>query len=126
MRAFHPRREHSALYGVSADSIAIWCRVHITTARRWKRGEDPPFAAIRWTELKSTGNLGLVDPLWDGWALREGMLVSPEQVSVSTGEIRSLPFLRTLIAHYQAEQRLTRQSDWVSGRWEPAKQLEAG
>ena len=126
MRAFHPGHEHSALFGVNTDAIASFCRVHITTARRWKRGEDPPFTAIRWIELMSTRNLGLVDPAWDGWTLRDGALISPEQVSVSTGEIRALPFLRTLIAHYQTEQRLTRQADWVSGRWEPAKQLEAG
>ncbi len=126
MRAFHPQREHSALYGISADSIATFCKVHVTTARRWKRGEDPSFAAIRWIELKSTGNLGLVDPAWDNWILRDGKLISPEQVAVSTGDIRALPFQRSLIAHNQAEQRLTRQADWISGRWEPAKQLEAG
>ena len=126
MRAFRPRHEHVALYGVSSNSIATWCRVHMTTARRWKRGEDPPFAANRWIELKNTCDLGLVDPAWDGWRLRDGMLISPEQNSSSTGDIRAMPFLRTLIAHYQAEQQLARQADWVSGRWEPAKQLEAG
>jgi len=35
-----------ALYGISAEVIAELCGVHITTARRWKRGEEPTFAAF--------------------------------------------------------------------------------
>ena len=120
MRTFRPGMGHAVLYGISAKEIADWCGVTTRTARRWKRGEDPPQAAIEVIELRSTGNLGVVDQDWRGWKIREGKLISPDGIEFTSGDVLSLTFLRQLIAHYQSEQRVPRQSDWISERWEPA------
>jgi hypothetical protein len=60
MRLFKPGGIE-ALNGISAERIAEICRVHITTARRWKRGEEPPFTALELIQLHEGGELGVVD-----------------------------------------------------------------
>ena len=120
MRAFRPIDQHPALYGIRAEFIADVVQVHITTARRWKRGEDPPFAATQIVELMTTGNMGVIDRDWSGWALRKGLLIAPNGDQFSTGEVMSMTYWRALAHSYQAEQKLPRQADWVAGEWVPA------
>ena len=120
MRAFRPIDQHPALYGIQAETIAGIAQVHITTARRWKRGEDPPYAATQLVELLSTGNMGIVDRDWTGWALKDGLLVAPNGDRFSPGEVMSMTYWRALAHSYQAEQRLPRQADWIAGEWVPA------
>ncbi len=124
MRAFQPPRGHPALYGIPADVIANWTQVHITTARRWKRGEEPPHAAVQMIELRATGELKVVDLAWHGWRLKDGALLSPNGDSFTPNEIMAGPYWRTLVRAYQAEQRLPRQADWVHGEWVPAAVAE--
>ena len=126
MRAFQPRIEHPALYGITAETIAGWCGCHVTTARRWKRGEEPPHAAIQLIELLSTGNLGVINPAWDGWVLKGKDLIAPHGEVFSRGDILSLRFLAQQVAHLQSEARLPRQIDWINGRWEVAREVVAG
>jgi hypothetical protein len=124
MRAFRPRREHSALYGVSAERISEWCGCHLTTARRWRRGEEPPKSALILIELMNTGDLGLLDPAWSGWRLRGDKLFAPtDDQGFTTGDIMSIPWIRQMVRHLQSESRLPRQSDWVSGTWSPAREI---
>jgi hypothetical protein len=123
VRAFQPHTEHHALYGISAETIADWCKVHVTTARRWKRGEEPPFAALQLIELLSTGNLGIINPAWDGWILKGNSLVAPHGEIFSRGDILSLTFVRQQVAHLMSESRLPRQADWINGRYEVAREI---
>jgi hypothetical protein len=125
MRAFHPRREHPALYGVSAERISKWCGCHLTTARRWRRGEEPPKSALILIELMNTGDLGLIDPAWSGWLLRGKNLIAPHGEVFSRGDVLSLRFLAQQVAHLMSEARLPRQSDWINGRWEVAQEHAA-
>ena len=125
MRAYCPGEEHPALHGIPAETIAELCRVHITTARRWKRGEEPPYTALKLIELLTTGNLGVIDLRWQGWRLHHGSLISPDGMDFSPGDIHAMTFLRQLIASYQSAQRLPRQADWVTERWEPSNELDA-
>ena len=74
MRPIRPGRIEE-LDGISAETIAEWTGVHITTARRYKRGEVPPFATMELIRLRATGDLGVVDPIWAG-------LESPQRRSV--------------------------------------------
>ena len=120
MRAFRPGQQHFALYGIQAEQIADWCQVHVTTARRWKRGEDPPHAAAQLVELHTTGNLGIVDDAWDGWSIKKELLIAPNGDRFAPGEVMAMQFWRSLARTYQAEQRLPRQADWVEGTWVPA------
>lgn len=77
-----------ALHGVSAERIAEICRVHITTARSWKRGEKPPFTALELTQLRESGERRAVDLKWAGWRMAAGKLISNDRVSEFTlGEI---------------------------------------
>jgi hypothetical protein len=124
MRAFK-RSGIPELSGVNAELIAELCGVHVTTARRWKRGEYPPLSALKVIALYQTGELGAVDPKWNGWSLRNGSLTTPDEAYTFTpGEVQAIPFHKQLIRHYQDEQRLPRQGDWVSEKWIPAAELE--
>ena len=124
MRAFRPTKQHPFLYGIRADTIADWVGCHITTARRWKRGEYPPPAAIQIIGLRSSGNLGLVNPAWSGWCLKDDDLISPNGDKFAPDDIMAGPYWRTLVRAYQTEQRLPRQADWVQGTWVPAVACE--
>lgn len=118
------RKGSDALHGVPAEVIAELCGVHITTSRRWKRGEWPPLSALKVIALHATGRLDAIDTSWSGWSIRHGELVTPDGAySFKPGEVQALPFLKQLIRHYQAEQALPRQADWVSGRWIPSAEI---
>lgn len=123
MRRYTPGRD--PFYGVSAEAIAAAVDVHITTARRWKRGEEPPHAARIVIDLM-TGeqDLGVLFPEWRGWRIKEDKLYGPNDVGYAPGEILATDYWRTLIRHYQAEQRLPRQADWVDEVWQPAVELD--
>lgn len=125
MRLFKPGGGIEALEGVTPEVIAEVCGVHITTARRWKRGEMPPLSALKIIRLHTTGELGEIDLKWAGWRLRHGQLVAPHGEQFETGDVMSIRFLRQLIASYQTDQRYERQADWISEKWEPATEREA-
>lgn len=122
-RTFAPGRI-TEIWGISAEKIAGWTGVHITTARRWKRGESPPKAALEIIQIRDTGELGVVDKAWAGWRLIDGMLYSPEQMEFTPADVRAGPFWRQLARSYQVRQRLPQQSDWVANEWAPAKAIE--
>ena len=124
MRAIRPPGEQDALYAISAETIAELVRVHVTTARRWKRYGDAPYAAEKLIELLSTRDLGLIDPKWNGWMLKDGRLVAPTGMEFSSGEILAIPFVQQLVASYQRDARLPRQADWIEGKYLPARELD--
>lgn len=116
MRGFRPG-EPNELHGIPAETIATWCGCHVTTARRWKRGEEPPRSALEIIRLRNTGDLGTLDPAWAGWCIVNGQLVSPEQTPFTPGDVRAGPFWRRLAHAYQVDQRLPQQADWVEAKW---------
>lgn len=122
-RSYTPGRI-TEIFGLSAEWLAKVCGVHITTARRWKRGEAPPKAALEIIQLRATGELGVVDGAWSGWRLVNGVLYSPEQMDFTPADVRAGPFWRQLARSYQAKQRLPQQADWVAGEWTIAKAIE--
>jgi hypothetical protein len=76
--------------------------VDLTTARRWKKGAIcPPAGAI----ALLTGDLGFFDPLWSGWRLKGGDLVSPEGWQITRHDVLATPLMRSQIAIYQSENR---------------------
>lgn len=113
------------LRDVSAEVIAEITGVHITTGRRWKRGEVPPLAALKVIALYQTGELGTVDLKWNGWRLRNGLLISEDGSSFTPGQVRAIPFMAMQIDSYKRDQRFVRQADWITQRWEPAREREA-
>jgi hypothetical protein len=52
-----------------------------------------------------SGNLGHLDPAFEGWSCRDGNLISPDGWLLPIDEIRAVPFLRQQLAVYQAENR---------------------
>ena len=106
------------LKGISAEMIAEICGCHITTARRWKKGEQPPLSALKICALYQTGELGTIDLKWNGWRLRDGLLVSPDGQYFTPGNVMSGPFWQQLAKSYQADQRFPAQGDWISEKWE--------
>ena len=120
MRAYRPKEAHPALYAIKTEKIVQWTRCHESTARRWKRGEEPPYPATQIVELQSTGNLGMIDDEWDGWRLLDGLLIAPNGDEFAPGDIMATTWWRQLARTYQAEQRLPRQADWISETWAAA------
>ena len=126
MRKFRPGRGHLVLHGISDKQIAEWVKVTDRTARRWKAGEEPPYAALLVIELRQNGDLGIIDPAWDGWYLRDGKIYGPtDESGFAPGDVISIHWLRQIISSYQADQRLPRQADWVAGEWQLAKEVQS-
>lgn len=124
MRAYRSKDTQNALHGITAEELARILGVHITTARRYKRGESPSEAAMLVIKLKTTGDLGLLDPAFAGWHLKNGQIVAPDGTGYGPGEILSTTYWRALARHYQAENRLPRQADWVDEKWSEAKVVD--
>jgi hypothetical protein len=91
------------LYGISAETIALLCKVNVRTARRWKNGERRMPQTAR---MILAGDLGCFDPAWRGWAFRDGKLISPEGWDISPGDVLSISLMRAQLAAYQAKERL--------------------
>lgn len=101
--------------GSTASQLALLTGRHISTVRRWLRSRSVPPWVMK---LEQFGrDLGDLDRTWSGWAVRAGVLVSPEGWTFRPGEIRSIPFLHAQIRTYQALQRTHLQADWVDGRY---------
>lgn len=115
MRRFIPKS--TALYGITAEDIAEWCGVHITTARRWKRGEEPTRSAKILIDLMTTGDMSLIDPAWHGWRIGNGKIIAPDTTSYTPGEVMASNYWRRLARNYQVDQRLPQQADWVKQEW---------
>lgn len=90
------------IYGIPIKEIVRICQVDVTTARRWKRGaQSPP----QWALCLLTGDLGFLDPLWAGWRLIRGDLVSPENWIITRGDVLAQRLVAAQIAAYQTENR---------------------
>ena len=115
-----------ALKGFSAEIIAEWTGVHLSTARRYKRGEMPSFAALKIINLHATGNLVVVHPKWNNWRIRDdGVLIAPHGQEFTPGDVLASQFWQQLAASYQAAQRLPAQGDWIDEKWKEAKEQTA-
>jgi hypothetical protein len=90
------------LYGIPAETIALLCKVSITTARRWKKGKRRMPETAR---MVIAGDLGCFDPAWRGWAFRDGKLISLEGWEAAPGDVLSIPLMRAQISAYQAKER---------------------
>ena len=107
----------SEAYGIPASEIAMLCGVDIATARRWKRGTSRiPMAARKLL----AGDLSAFGKEWKGWTIRNGKLISPEGWDYSPGDVLSLTFVRTQVAHLERlrrdHERLEEQPDIDRGR----------
>lgn len=123
-RAFMPGNPHPSLADWSAERIAETAGVHVTTARRWKRGESPPLSATRLIQMELNGSLGAIHRDWAGWHLKDGALVSDDGTCFTPGEVRAIPFMRMQIESYKRDQRFIRQADWIDEAWKPAPEQE--
>jgi hypothetical protein len=91
------------LYGIRAETIALLCKVSITTARRWKKGRRRMPETAR---MLIAGDLGCFDPEFRGWSIRNGKLISPEGWEATAGDILTIPLMRAQISAYQAKERV--------------------
>lgn len=48
-------------------------------------------------------DLGIFDPRWAGWTVRDGELISPENWCMGASEIRTIPIMRMQIEAHRAE-----------------------
>jgi hypothetical protein len=113
------------IIGYGAEQLAALTGVHVSTARRWKRGEPVPAAAARLLAILLTGDLGLISRAWRGWALRAGTLAGPDGMTATPPEVLAIPFVRAQVQAYQARARFAVQADWVDGRYVDGDQTAA-
>jgi Phage protein len=111
------------LYGVPIDVLCALTGAHLTTARRWKRTRRAPRWLRLLIQLCIEGELGAIARHWDGWSIRGKHLVSPEGWEFTPGEVRSIPFMHSQVAAYQARQRCIAQADWIDERWTDPHEL---
>lgn len=90
------------LYGIPVSELARICHVDLATARRWKRGATcPPKTAL----MLLSRDLGIFDPVWRGWTLRNGELVSPEGWAIARGDVLVSPIQRQYLAAVESENK---------------------
>lgn len=88
------------LLGLSIKDIARICGVDLSTARRWKRGATYLPDAAR--KLLSR-DLGHMDPAWAGWVLRRGVLISPEGLEATPGDVMAIQFTQAQLSAWRIE-----------------------
>jgi len=99
-------RPDDILYGLPIKEIARICKVDLTTARRWKRGAKcPPQTAL----MVLSGDLGWLDPAWEGWRLVGGRIVSPEGWAATPGDVMMVQLAQMTLATYREENRQLKQ-----------------
>lgn len=90
------------IFGRSIKDIARTCRVSERTARRWKdrtrRPSEQELMILR-------GDLGVFDPKWSGWAVRDGLLISPENWQFKVNDVLAGQLKDAQIRAYQQENR---------------------
>lgn len=81
--------------GLSRAQLAQLLGVDPRTVQRWLTGQtQPPPYAMRLVRLVALGELGAIDPAFDGWVLRGGRLVlAGTRLAVSPGELAMVPQL---------------------------------
>lgn len=82
-----------------AKDLASFFGVHLTTARRWRREHYAPPAVM----MLLAQDLGALDVKWRGWRVREGCLISPEQLVIPLAKVLSLPFMDAQITNLQRD-----------------------
>jgi hypothetical protein len=82
------------LYGVSAPLIAELTGVSLKTALRWKHQGFAPAPAAALLKLKLNRDLGALAKAWAGFRVCDGLLWTPENASLTPGELRSVPYRR--------------------------------
>jgi hypothetical protein len=83
--------------------------ISIRQARRYKAAGRLPFAyAVVWAVL-AEGDLGVIDPAFAGWTIRDGQVYAPEGYGFRPGELRAIPLRNQQLAHLERELSQPRQ-----------------
>lgn len=85
---------------LSPEQAAEMCGVHRTTYTRMESGSSRVNIACFRLLLVLAGWL---PGDFEGWSIGQDKLWSPEDVSFTPGEIRSIPYLYSIIADYERE-----------------------
>lgn len=90
------------LLGIPIKEIQRICKVSLKTARRWKAGQNvPPESAL----MMLRGDLGCFDSAWEGWCLRNGKLISPENWIATPGDVLAIQLTQAQLSTYRNENR---------------------
>jgi len=89
------------LYGISAELLTEIANVPIEKARRWKRAGKVPARVQAIVQLRLSTDLGVLDPASRGYVIRNGLLWTPENDSLTPAQIRAAPWWRGLAKIYE-------------------------
>ena len=85
----HKSLSLNPFYGFPSFLIADWCCVTKRTARRWKDGTLRPSPGhLRLFKLHADRRV-LSHQDWDGWVVRDNVLVDPENQSTTQSQLRA-------------------------------------
>ncbi|HEX3912698.1 MAG TPA: DUF3653 domain-containing protein [Steroidobacteraceae bacterium] len=79
---------------MSAQLIAELTGVSLKTAQRWKNQGFLPPTSTKLLELKLNQDLGELASAWAGFRIDKGLIWTPENASLTPGELRSVPYRR--------------------------------
>ncbi|AMN47008.1 hypothetical protein ACG33_07840 [Steroidobacter denitrificans] len=82
----------NSTYGLPAWQLAALSGTHIDTARRWKRAGQIPRQAAALISIRLHGELGTIDPEFEGFIIRRGSIWTPENAEIRPGELRAIPY----------------------------------
>jgi uncharacterized protein DUF3653 len=107
-----------SLAAITVSDLAALGRVHLATARRWKRTGKCPRSVERLVRVCHCGELDDIHAAWRGWRLVRGTLYSPEGWEFTPGAVRTLPLLERQVREMRRERGFIAQADWLTGRFE--------
>lgn len=90
-------------FGLSVQILTMATGVHPDTARRWKRRGRIPKHYQALITLHITGDLGAIERAWSGFRIAGGKIWTPENTSVTPGDVRAIPYRIQLVSELQRQ-----------------------
>lgn len=97
---------------VTKRHAAAMCGISFRQYMRYENGQaNIPESNYRLMQIMGAGQLEPINRRWAGWILKKD-LISPENVTYTPGEIKSLPYLYALIAELREQLNRPQQHDF--------------
>jgi uncharacterized protein DUF3653 len=97
------------LYGLTARMIAELTGVSLKTAQRWKHQGFAPAIAAQLIEIRAQADLGALERSWAGFRIAPGLICTPENIKLTPGDLRAIPYRAQQIREYEREMQRPRQ-----------------
>lgn len=97
------------LTGISAQLLTELANVPLALAKRWTRSGRVPARLHALIQLRAHADLGVLHPAWRGYTIRDGLLWTPDDDSLTPAQLRAAPWWRGLAKLYERKLRQRQQ-----------------